>query len=58
MTEIRADTDVARNDKGHKRYPESRYVGVELEIKQALVDGKAWPAFKETIVESLGRTLA
>jgi predicted N-formylglutamate amidohydrolase len=41
-----------------KRYPESRYLGVELEINQALVDGKGWPAFKETIVESLGRALA
>jgi len=39
-----------------KRYPESRYVGIELEINQAHVNGAGWPRFQQAIIESV-RTL-
>jgi len=40
-----------------KRYPESRYVGIELEINQGLVGSKGWSALKANIAESLGQAV-
>jgi len=36
-----------------KRHAQTRYVGIELEINQALVGSKHWPRFQAHIVESL-----
>jgi len=40
-----------------KRYPESRYLGIELEISQGLVGTKRWAGLKANIAESLGAAL-
>jgi predicted N-formylglutamate amidohydrolase len=40
-----------------KRYPESRYLGIELEINQGLVGTKGWSALKTNLAESLGQAL-
>ena len=37
-----------------RRHPETRYLGVELEINQALVGAKSWRSFQIRIAESLG----
>ena len=37
-----------------KRHPEARYLGVELEINQALVDAPGWRRLQEQIAKSLG----
>jgi predicted N-formylglutamate amidohydrolase len=36
-----------------RHYPESRYIGIELEINQALVDAKGWRSFQKHIATSL-----
>jgi len=36
-----------------KRHPETRYVGIELEINQAFVGGASWRSFQKTVVESV-----
>ena len=36
-----------------KRYPQERYLGVELEINQALVGGKGWTRLQGQLAESL-----
>lgn len=36
-----------------KRHPETHYLGIELEINQALVGSKGWPAFQRRVAESL-----
>lgn len=36
-----------------KRHPETNYLGIELEINQALVGSKGWPAFQRRVAESL-----
>jgi len=41
-----------------KRHPESRYVGIELELNQALVDGKGWRRFQQNMAASLGALFA
>jgi predicted N-formylglutamate amidohydrolase len=41
-----------------KRYPETRYLGVELELNQALVGGLRWRGFQENVAESLRQLLA
>ena len=38
--------------------PEARYMGVELEINQALVGGRPWRGVQEAIAASLGEVLA
>lgn len=40
-----------------RRHPEARYVGIELEINQALVGTKSWHRFQEQIAESLRELL-
>lgn len=40
-----------------RRHPEARYVGIELEINQALVGTKSWRRFQEQIAESLRELL-
>jgi len=43
-----------------KRFPATAYLGIELEVKQAQITGrpKKWASLRETLVESLRRTLA
>src|SRR4029079_2082622 len=41
-----------------KRYPQSRYIGVELEINQALVCARGWKRFQQHVVDSLRETLS
>jgi predicted N-formylglutamate amidohydrolase len=41
-----------------QRHPESRYIGVELEINQALVGAKGWRRFQENVAASLGELVA
>jgi predicted N-formylglutamate amidohydrolase len=41
-----------------KRHPESRYLGVELEINQALIGGPGWRRFQADIAHSLRELLA
>jgi predicted N-formylglutamate amidohydrolase len=36
-----------------KRHPESRYLGVELELNQALVGTRRWRSFQEHVAQSL-----
>jgi len=36
-----------------KRHPESRYLGIELELNQALVDTKGWRRFQQNVAHSL-----
>jgi predicted N-formylglutamate amidohydrolase len=36
-----------------RQHPQTQYLGIELEINQALVAGKRWRPFQETIAESL-----
>jgi predicted N-formylglutamate amidohydrolase len=40
-----------------QRHPESRYIGIELEINQALVDAKGWRRFQENVAASLGQVV-
>jgi len=40
-----------------KRYPESRYLGIELEINQGLVGTERWSSLEANIAESLGAAL-
>jgi predicted N-formylglutamate amidohydrolase len=40
-----------------RRHPEARYLGVELEINQALVGATGWRRFQERIAESLRELL-
>ena len=35
------------------RHPQTRYLGVELEINQALVGGKDWRRFQDNVAASL-----
>ena len=37
-----------------KRHPQTRYLGVELEINQALVGAKGWRRFQDNVAKSLG----
>ena len=41
-----------------KRHPQTRYVGVELEINQALVGAKGWRRFQEHVAQSLRELVA
>ncbi len=41
-----------------RRHPEARYLGVELEINQALVGAPGWRGFQERIAQSLCELLA
>jgi len=41
-----------------KRHPESRYIGIELELNQALVDAKGWRPFQERVAASLREALS
>jgi predicted N-formylglutamate amidohydrolase len=41
-----------------KRHPEARYLGIELEINQALVGGAGWLAFQAAVAASLRELLA
>jgi predicted N-formylglutamate amidohydrolase len=36
-----------------KRHPETRYLGIELELNQALVGGPRWRKFQDTVTASL-----
>ena len=36
-----------------RRHPQTRYLGVELEINQALVGAKGWRRFQEHVAQSL-----
>jgi len=36
-----------------KRHPESVYLGIELELNQALVDAKGWRRFQQNVADSL-----
>jgi hypothetical protein len=36
-----------------KRHPGSRYIGIELELNQALVDAKGWRRFQQNVADSL-----
>jgi hypothetical protein len=36
-----------------KRHPQTRYLGVELEINQALVGAKGWRRFQDNVAKSL-----
>jgi predicted N-formylglutamate amidohydrolase len=40
-----------------KRHPGSRYIGIELELNQALVDAKGWRRFQEDVAASLRAAL-
>jgi predicted N-formylglutamate amidohydrolase len=40
-----------------KRHAEARYLGVELEINQALVGAKAWQTFQRCLADSLGELM-
>jgi predicted N-formylglutamate amidohydrolase len=39
------------------RHPQSRYLGVELEVNQALVGGRRWRSVQEAIAASLGQLI-
>jgi len=41
-----------------QRYPQSRYIGVELEINQALVGAPAWKRFQQRVADSLRDALS
>ncbi|HSG65523.1 MAG TPA: N-formylglutamate amidohydrolase [Gammaproteobacteria bacterium] len=41
-----------------RRYPASRYLGIELEINQARVAGPGWKRLQERIAASLGEAIA
>jgi predicted N-formylglutamate amidohydrolase len=41
-----------------KRYPQSRYIGVELEINQARVGAPGWKRFQQRVVDSLREALS
>jgi predicted N-formylglutamate amidohydrolase len=41
-----------------KRHPESRYLGVEIEINQALVGARGWRAFQQNVASSLDKLMA
>jgi len=41
-----------------RRHPESRYLGVELEVNQARVGAPGWRRFQERVAESLRELLA
>jgi predicted N-formylglutamate amidohydrolase len=41
-----------------KRHPEARYLGVEIEINQALVGSRGWRRFQESVAASLARLMA
>jgi len=43
-----------------RTWPPERYVGIELEVNQRFVrrGGPAWPALRESLIRSLGATLA
>jgi predicted N-formylglutamate amidohydrolase len=41
-----------------KRHAESRYLGVEIEINQALVGARGWRAFQENVAASLVELMA
>ena len=41
-----------------KRHPEARYLGVEIEINQALVGSRVWRAFQENVAASLAELMA
>ena len=40
-----------------RRHPQSRYIGVELEINQALVGGRGWRQFQRQIARALRESL-
>jgi len=40
-----------------KRHPETRYLGVEIEINQALVGALGWPALQRRLSDSLGELM-
>lgn len=40
-----------------RRHPQSRYLGIELEINQGLVDAPGWRRFQERIADSLRELL-
>ena len=41
-----------------RRHPQSRYIGVEFEINQALVAGTGWRLFQQQIAESLRASIS
>jgi predicted N-formylglutamate amidohydrolase len=41
-----------------RRHPQSRYLGVELEINQAIVDTPRWRRFQQHIAQSLREPLS
>jgi predicted N-formylglutamate amidohydrolase len=41
-----------------RRHPQTRYLGVELELNQALVDASGWRAFQEHVVESMRQLMS
>jgi predicted N-formylglutamate amidohydrolase len=41
-----------------KRHPETRYVGVEIEVNQAMVGGRRWRRLQEDLAASLRELLA
>ena len=40
-----------------RRHPEGRYLGIELEINQALVEARGWPQFQKDLAVSLGEVV-
>ena len=40
-----------------RRHPQARYLGIELEINQALVGGRGWRRFQRQIARALGESL-
>jgi hypothetical protein len=40
-----------------KRHPESRYIGIELELNQALVGSNGWRRFQDNVAASLRAAL-
>jgi len=41
-----------------KRHPEARYLGVEIELNQALVGSRGWRAFQDNVAASLAELMA
>ena len=41
-----------------KRHPETRYLGVEIELNQALVGSRGWRRFQENVATSLAKLMA
>jgi predicted N-formylglutamate amidohydrolase len=41
-----------------RRHPQTRYLGVELEINQALVGAQGWRRFQEHVAQSLGELVS